>query len=65
VPKNVMQVLDRRLGLMECSICGRRHFAGPGDDRHYVRGAWRCQNGCQRKLKPQPISARVVPLQPI
>jgi hypothetical protein len=45
--KNVMRVLDRALGLMECKVCGRRHFAGLGDSSHYVRGAWECQNGCE------------------
>jgi len=50
VSKNVMRVLDRRLGLMECRVCGRRHFAGLGDGATRVRGAWECQNGCSLGL---------------
>jgi hypothetical protein len=47
--KNVMRLLDRSLGLMECKVCGRRHFAGLIDGSHYVRDAWLCQNGCELK----------------
>jgi len=62
--KEVMRLLDRSLGLMECKVCGRRHFAGLGDGSHNVRDAWRCQNGCEFKDDPSesPQNDRVVPL---
>jgi hypothetical protein len=67
VSKNVMRLLDRSLGLMECKVCGRRHFAGLGDGSHNVRGAWQCQNGCELDYsRPEPPeSERVVPLNPV
>jgi hypothetical protein len=54
VPKNVMRLLDRSFGLMECRVCGRRHFAGLGDGATRVRGAWECQNGCELTTSPLP-----------
>jgi hypothetical protein len=65
--KTVMRLLDRNLGLMECRVCGHRHFAGLGDGSHYLRGAWQCQNGCQLKdnRSELPDSSRAVPLNPV
>jgi len=57
--KDVMRLLDRSLGLMECRVCGHRHFLALGDD-DYVRGAWECQNGCE--LKGRASNAVVIPL---
>jgi hypothetical protein len=37
--KNVMRLLDRCLGLMECKVCGRRHFAGLIEGNQFVRDA--------------------------
>jgi len=45
--KNVMRLLDRSLGLMECRICGYRHFAGLGGGGNHIRRVWECQNGCR------------------
>jgi len=65
--KTVMRLLDRSLGLMECQVCGHRHFAGLGDSTHYVRDAWQCQNGCELKGDRSELqkSKRVPTLDPI
>jgi hypothetical protein len=65
--KEVMRLLDRGLGLMECKVCGHRHFAGLGDGNYNVRGAWQCQNGCELKdsRAELPQSEPVVPLIPV
>lgn len=49
----VMKVLDPASGLMECKICGERHYANikPGSRGKYYRGSWQCRNGC--KLQPK------------
>ena len=64
MPKNVMRLLDRSLGLMECKVCGRRHFAGLREGNHIVRDAWHCRNGCEDKSRTQPESERT-PLHPV
>ena len=48
-----MKVLDPASGLMECKICGERHYANikPGSRGKYYRGSWQCRNGC--KLQPK------------
>lgn len=45
----VMKLLDSQTGLMECQLCGARHFANikPGSNGNYYRGSWQCQNGCR------------------
>lgn len=51
--KKVMKLIDPSTGLMECKVCGRRHFASlqskydrkDGVTRYY-RGSWQCQNEC-------------------
>jgi hypothetical protein len=45
----VMRLLDRHTGLMECRVCGKRHWANirPQSGGHYYRGSWQCQNGCE------------------
>lgn len=47
--KKVMKLLDATTGLMECQICGRRHFAKIRTDSggKYYRGSWQCANGCK------------------
>jgi len=44
-----MKLLDVRSGLMECSICGNRHFANikPGSGGRFYRGTWQCLKGCK------------------
>ena len=41
----MMKLLDPSTGLMECKVCGDRHFADLRDG-HYKRGSWQCLNGC-------------------
>lgn len=47
--KKVIVLLDPNTGLMECKICGSRHWANirPGSNGKYYRGSWQCQNGCK------------------
>jgi hypothetical protein len=54
VDKKVMRLLDLSTGLMECRVCGKRHWANiqSGADRaanvaRYYRGSWQCSNGCK------------------
>lgn len=46
--RKVMQLLDPSTGLMECKVCGSRHFANikPDSGGKYYRGSWQCQHGC-------------------
>ena len=41
-----MRVLDARIGLMECTVCGRRHFAGSRGANGLNPASWQCLNGC-------------------
>ena len=45
--KKVMKLLDPSTGLMECRICGKRHFANLASVGKYYRGAWQCIYGCK------------------
>lgn len=52
--QKVMTLLDERSGLMECTVCGSKHFASlqSGVERadgvtRYYRGSWQCNNGCR------------------
>lgn len=47
--KKVMKLLDAYTGLMECKICGSRHFAliKPRSNDCYYRGSWQCINKCK------------------
>ena len=55
--KKVMKLLEPRSGMMECKVCGNRHWANirPDSGGHYYRGSWQCENGC--KLEPDPTTA--------
>ena len=49
-----MKLLNPSSGLMECRVCGSRHYALVKSGR-YRRGAWQCQNGCRpRQDSPTP-----------
>jgi hypothetical protein len=52
----VMRLLDPHTGLMECQVCGLRHFASikPDSGGQYYRGSWQCHHGC--KLEDQTTS---------
>lgn len=45
----VMKLLNPRTGLMECKVCGARHFGRirPQSGGRYHRGNWQCQRGCK------------------
>ena len=52
--KKTMKLLNSNTGLMECKICGCRHYANlqPGIDRadgitRYYKGSWQCRKGCR------------------
>ncbi len=45
--KKVMKLIDPSTGLMECKVCGSRHFAMLSGGGKYVRGSWQCQYGCK------------------
>ena len=49
--RKVMVSLDPSTGLMECKVCGARHFASLKGRGIYRRGSWQCQNGCQPETK--------------
>jgi hypothetical protein len=50
--KGPMKLIDASSGLMECRVCGSRHFASlqSGSERadgvtRYFRGSWQCSDG--------------------
>jgi hypothetical protein len=47
--KKVMKLLNKERGLMECKVCGARHFSSikPDSGGKYYRGSWQCVNGCR------------------
>jgi hypothetical protein len=51
--RKVMKLLDTNTGLMECKVCGARHFANlkPNSRGNFYRGSWQCRNGC--RLEPR------------
>lgn len=60
--KKVMKLIDPSTGLMECKVCGSRHFASlqSGYDRadgvtRYYRGSWQCQNKCKLPGKENQV----------
>ena len=59
----VMKLIDAPTGLMECKVCGARHWAnlrsgGSGAPSRYYRGSWQCQHGCQLPPRGDSISRR-------
>lgn len=49
----VMELIDPESGLMNCQICGARHYAQvkPDSKGKFYRGSWQCQNGCKPNEK--------------
>jgi hypothetical protein len=45
--KKVMKLIDPSTGLMECRVCGGKHWANVREGGHYYRGNWQCQHGCK------------------
>lgn len=52
--KKVMRLLNPATGLMECMICGHRHFANLRSGGYYFRGSWQCPNGCRIEDLAEP-----------
>jgi hypothetical protein len=48
MPK-VMKLVDPHTGHMQCKLCGSEHFANLKHGGGYMRGSWRCVNGCRIK----------------
>jgi hypothetical protein len=46
--KTVMKLIDGRTGLMECTVCGSRHYANVQRSGGYKRGSFMCQNRCEK-----------------
>jgi hypothetical protein len=42
--KRPMKLLDPQTGLMECSVCGARHWGMLKSGGGYIRGAWQCHS---------------------
>jgi hypothetical protein len=40
--KKPMKLIDSHTGLMECIVCGSRHFASIQSGGRYYRGSWQC-----------------------
>lgn len=51
--KKVMKLIDAPSGLMECKICGSRHWANVQPGGRYRRGSWQCENGCKLEEPPE------------
>ena len=51
--QKIMKLINMSTGLMECKVCGRRHWANikPDSGGDYYRGSWQCLNGC--KIQPK------------
>ena len=49
----VMRLIDKFSGLMQCKICGAKHWAmsKPDSGGKYYRGVWQCLNGCKMEAK--------------
>lgn len=52
VSAKVMRLVNPSTGLMECRVCGQRHFAQVKNGK-YRRGSWQCVNRCERKPEKQ------------
>ena len=44
--KRVMRIIDRDTCLMECIVCGERHWPTINEGGRFKRGSWHCPNGC-------------------
>ena len=46
--RGTMKLLDIRIGLMECRVCGERYLASikPSSGGRYYRGSRQCRYGC-------------------
>jgi hypothetical protein len=42
--KKPMKLIDSHSGLMECIVCGSRHFASIQSGGRYYRGSWQCSS---------------------
>jgi hypothetical protein len=53
--KTVMKLIDGRTGLMECTVCGSRHYASVHHGGGYRRGSFMCQNKCEKPSNTESI----------
>jgi hypothetical protein len=52
--KRPMKLIDPNTGLMECGVCGSRHFANikPHSGGRFYRAAWQCSSdSCPTKQR--------------
>ena len=49
--KGTMRLLNAETGLMECRVCGTRHYASLRAGGRYKRGSWQCSKGCKPQTK--------------
>jgi hypothetical protein len=54
-PRKVMKLLNASTGLMQCMICGNKHWANikPDSNGNFYPKAWQCANGCEIKSEKQ------------
>ncbi|MBI2580721.1 hypothetical protein HYV85_02835 [Candidatus Woesearchaeota archaeon] len=45
--EKVMKLLNPETGLMECKVCGARHYAQLQEGGKYSRCSWQCQHRCK------------------
>jgi hypothetical protein len=51
-PKRVMQLIDKKKGLMKCRVCGFTHMADlRPNGKGYPPESWHCMNGCTVPVK--------------
>lgn len=43
----VMKLIDPSTNLMECKVCGNKHYANIAEGGKFKRGSWQCENGCK------------------
>lgn len=57
--KKVMKLIDPYTGLMECNVCGSRHWANikPRSNGRYYRGSWQCQYHCKLPESGSSVSS--------
>jgi len=54
--KGTMKVIDRKTGLMKCSVCGTEHFPMILLSGKLAPGPTPCVNGCKRESQTKKPS---------
>ena len=60
--RKAMKLINPHSGLMECRVCGARHFAMIVSGSRYARGSWQCQNGCKGAQRQRSEASGVLRL---